>query len=93
LSAEEGRDVRGEVRVVLEQEPVGGVGVDLDAGLRDQAGEQMGVVGRIIGSRSPLAMNTGHLQAADLDRFTPHHRGVVLDEAVVSVRADVVELR
>jgi hypothetical protein len=42
LAAEEGRDVRGEVRVVLEQEPVGGVGVDLDAGLRDQAGEQMG---------------------------------------------------
>jgi hypothetical protein len=33
--AEEGRDISGKFRVVLEQEPVRGVGVDLYAGLRD----------------------------------------------------------
>jgi hypothetical protein len=36
--AEEGLDVGGELGVVLEQEPVRGVGVDLHLGLRDQAG-------------------------------------------------------
>jgi hypothetical protein len=36
--AKEGVDITGELGVLLEQEPVGGVWVDLDAGLRNQAG-------------------------------------------------------
>ena len=35
--SEEGVDVRGELGVVLEEEPVGGVGVDLDPRVRDEA--------------------------------------------------------
>src|SRR5438876_6735568 len=40
----EGLDVSGELRVVLEQEPVRRVRVKLHAGLRDQAREQVGVM-------------------------------------------------
>ena len=36
--AKEDVDITGELGVLLEQEPVGGVWVDLDAGLRNQAG-------------------------------------------------------
>src|SRR5215475_10816569 len=36
---QEGLDVGGEFGVMLEQEPVRGVGVDLHRGLRDHAGE------------------------------------------------------
>jgi hypothetical protein len=52
---EECLDVGGELGVVLEQEPVRRVGVDLHPGVWDQAGEQVGVAGKIIGSLSPLA--------------------------------------
>src|ERR1035437_9243593 len=43
FSVQELRYVGGELGVVLEEEPVGGVRVDLQPGLRDQAGEQVGV--------------------------------------------------
>jgi hypothetical protein len=39
--SQEGLHVEGELGVVLEQEPVGGVGVDLDLGLRYQACEEV----------------------------------------------------
>src|SRR6185312_13473244 len=42
--AEEDLDVSGELRVMLEQEPVRRVRVDLHPGLRDQAGQKIGVV-------------------------------------------------
>src|SRR6266550_2701959 len=42
LFAEEGVYVSGEFGVVLEEESVGRVRVDLDFGVRDEAGEQVG---------------------------------------------------
>jgi hypothetical protein len=39
VSGEEVRDVGGELRVVLEQESVRGIGVDRQLGPRDQSGQ------------------------------------------------------
>ena len=63
-AGEECVDVGGELGVVLDQEPVGGVGVDLDLSMRDHVLERVRQWGRIIGSLSPLATSTGMPMAA-----------------------------
>jgi hypothetical protein len=64
-AVQEGLDVGGELGVVLEQEPVRGVGVDLDPGARDQAGEQVGVVRQDHRVAVAVGHEHRHLQVAE----------------------------
>src|SRR6185312_16753756 len=68
--AEEDLDVSGELRVMLEQEPVRRVRVDLHPGLRDQARQQVGVVRR--DHRVAVAVGHEHRQLQAAERSTAH---------------------
>src|ERR1039457_6903437 len=74
FSVQELRYVGGELGVVLEEEPVGRVRVDLQPGLRDQAGEQVGVARQ--DHRVAVAVGDEHRH---LDGAQPLERRVVRD--------------
>ena len=67
-AVEKGVDVTGEFGVMLKQEPVGRVGVDLQSSVAMRPASRYEKRGRIIGSLSPLAMNTGILIAPSLSK-------------------------
>src|SRR6202522_2076634 len=72
--AEEGLAISGELRVMLEQEPVRRVRVDLHPSLRDQAGQQV----RVMRQDHRVAVAVGH-EDRQVDGAQPLQQGVIGD--------------